>query len=140
MSKNTQTITISTQKIRGFIIEAPAGTASDLTANDQLDLGLGEYSPKEEQATNEKESSLEAAKHVNEVIVPVAEVTKTLPPWELVDKNGKVKAVPLPMPPDLYEKMFWLTQNLGKMSFQKLAIEGTTRLVDELIDKHYRSE
>jgi len=59
-------------------------------------------------------------------------------PWDLVNKNEQKKFVPLPMDAELYAKMTWLTNNLPKMSLQKLAVAGTTAHVDALIKEHYK--
>jgi lipopolysaccharide export LptBFGC system permease protein LptF len=59
-------------------------------------------------------------------------------PWDLVSENSKMKHVPLPMDGKLYAKMNWLTNNLPKMSLQKLALTGTIAYVDALIKEHYK--
>lgn len=122
MSNERKTITIMMPEIRGFILDAPVSAEANPSTTSQLQFVL---------------ENVEQEPHVGIEKTP-SEAVKAVPPWELVDPNGKVKAVPLPMDTVLYAKMLWLTQNLGKMSFQKLAIEGTSKHVDELIKEYYK--
>ena len=57
-------------------------------------------------------------------------------PWE--DLSHGAKGLNLPMSPELYAKMLWCTNNVPKMSLQKLARLGAEKLADELIEKYYR--
>ena len=57
-------------------------------------------------------------------------------PWE--DLSRGAKGLNLPMSPELYAKMVWCTDNIPKMSLQKLARMGAEKMADELIAKHYK--
>ncbi len=63
--------------------------------------------------------------------------TVTNLPWE--DLTGIIpKGLNLPMPPALYAKMLWLTNNVPKMSLQKIARAGAEAEADRLIALHYK--
>lgn len=74
-----------------------------------------------------------------------AEVKQTAPsrsaagPWEEFDVRKKM-GVNLQVPPDLYKKMIWLTENLPQMSHLKLARMGLEAEVERLLSLHYRPE
>lgn len=58
-------------------------------------------------------------------------------PWE--DIEGVMpKALSLPMSPALYAKMLWITNNVPKMSLQKIAKAGAEAEADRLIALHYK--
>jgi hypothetical protein len=111
-------LTIQANEIHVFTSDLSSHPISKDTQVSQMEIPLTPRSGTEAQNTNQNSTQL--------------------PPWETVDKNGRVKNVPLPMDAVLYEKMNWLTNNLPKMSLQKLAIAGTTAYVDALIEKHYK--
>lgn len=56
-------------------------------------------------------------------------------PWE--DLSRGAKGLNLPMSAELYAKMLWCTENIPKMSLQKLARLGAEKLADELIAQHF---
>jgi hypothetical protein len=92
------------------------------------------------------------AEQTPEPAQPPAEVEKTPPapalqateakpkpkPWE--DLSAGAKGLNLPMSPELYAKMLWCTNNIPKMSLQKLARMGAEKMADELIAKYYKGE
>lgn len=58
-------------------------------------------------------------------------------PWE--DVTGvSSKGLNLPMSPALYAKMLWITNNVPKMSLQKIAKAGAEAEADRLIALHYK--
>lgn len=60
-------------------------------------------------------------------------------PWEILD--GVVpKGLNLPMSPALYAKMLWITNNVPKMSLQKIARMGAEMAADKLIAEHYKPD
>lgn len=55
-------------------------------------------------------------------------------PWEaLIDDPTKERATSMKMSPTLYAKMQWVTNNVPKMSFQKLIQAGAEAEADRLI-------
>lgn len=62
-----------------------------------------------------------------------AEVKK---PWE--DLSRGAKGLNLPMSAELYAKMAWCTENVPKMSLQKLARQGAEAEADRLIALYYK--
>lgn len=60
-------------------------------------------------------------------------------PWDAYEVHKKM-GVNLQVEPGLYKKMTWLTENLPKMSLQKLAKMGLEAEVDRLLALHYRPE
>jgi hypothetical protein len=60
-------------------------------------------------------------------------------PWEAID-GVMPKALNLLMPPALYAKMLWITNNVPKMSLQKIAKIGAEMAADKLIAEHYKPE
>ena len=90
---------------------------------------------------------LEAPRLV-EVTQPLAESEKThsapapqaaegKEPWEVT--TSAPTAVLFKPGATLHEKMEWICNNVPKMSRLRLVREGTELLVDQLIEKHYRS-
>lgn len=58
-------------------------------------------------------------------------------PWN--DVTGLLpKGMNLPMSPTLYAKMLWITNNVPKMSLQKIARAGAEAEADRLIALHYK--
>nr|WP_315256604.1 hypothetical protein [uncultured Duganella sp.] len=58
-------------------------------------------------------------------------------PWE--NTTGLMpKALNLPMSPVLYAKMLWITNNVPKMSLQKIARMGAEMAADKIIAEHYK--
>ncbi|MFZ6872322.1 hypothetical protein ACO0LF_09680 [Undibacterium sp. Di27W] len=71
----------------------------------------------------------------------MSEFTNTEPqlaPWDLVEKNARTKGLNFPMDAELYAKMHWITENVPKMSFQKIVKIATEEYVDRLIVDLYR--
>lgn len=65
------------------------------------------------------------------------EIRSSPGPWE--DLTGVLpKGLNLPMSPALYAKMLWITNNVPKMSLQKIAKAGAEAEADRLIALHYK--
>jgi hypothetical protein len=56
-------------------------------------------------------------------------------PWEDVSERGK--GVSIQTSPELYAKMKWITENVPKMSFQRIVRQGAEAEADRLIAEHY---
>lgn len=72
-------------------------------------------------------------------VKPAAPSQSAAGPWEEFDVRKKM-GVNLQVPPDLYKKMIWLTENLPQMSHLKLARTGLEAEVERLLSLHYRPE
>jgi hypothetical protein len=69
---------------------------------------------------------------------PALQALESKKPWE--DLSNGSKGLNLPMHAELYAKMLWCTNNIPKMSLQKLARIGAELYADELIKKYYKAE
>ena len=115
------------------LLRAFAGMLNEFYGNDADDtperLAAAPLAP--QQAGLEFDSTVEAL---------AANASRTgAGPWEAYDVQKK-KGVNLQVPPDLYKKMIWLTENVPKMSHLKLARMGLEAEVERLLSLHYRPE
>ena len=121
----TEQVTITISTTNGLGVKVAAEERSSMLP-EQVDLFAARLAA----------TAVETTETPSEVVETSPEAAKVAP-WD--NLSGVMpKGLNLPMHPALYVKMVWLTENLPKMSLQRLAKQGTEELVDRLIAEHYK--
>ncbi|MEJ7804359.1 MAG: hypothetical protein WKG03_00340 [Telluria sp.] len=131
---------VTTKKKREFTL---SGAAKALVAEAKTganDPALPDEAPETPKTAVEPPKQVETTETTSDTPKTPPEAAESVPaakkPWEDLSAGGK--GVNVPMSPELYAKMKWVTENVPKMSLQKIARMGADAECDRLIAQFYK--